>query len=315
LITGGAGYIGSHIVEALVRRNVEVLVLDNLSTGLAQRLPEGVKIFVEDIRNTSLVTDILKANKVNTIIHLAASKSARESIQRPLKYYDNNLSGTISLLNALRESPVETLVLASSCSVLGDGNNQEGFSQNPNNPYGKSKQFTEIICEDVAKEFGIKLGILRYFNVVGCSNFTWACDVAKDSVIPNFIRKIKTQEMLRIFESSGQDYKNMQVRDYVDVRDVAEAHLKVLDFLKTSEENLVCNVSSGKPLNLVQLISLLKIIVSQNIEAEYVGRVEGDSNQIWCGVDQVLTELGWSPKFSIKESIEAQYQSMNHYWQ
>jgi len=315
LLIGGAGYIGAHTYEALIEEGEDVIILDNLSTGFLQRISPRGRFYRADIMNEGLLKTILSENKIETVIHLAASKSVRESLSNPLKYYANNISGTISLLKSLKGTTVKNLILASSCSVLGDGNSTIGFSEKPKSPYGISKMACENLCKDIAVELKLNIAILRYFNVIGCSEFTLACDLAEDAVLPNFIRKLKNGSVLEIHEQELSELENLQTRDYVDVRDVARANLAILDLLRTTNENLCCNVSSGKPVNLFEILKSLGDCVNERIEFECIGRNENESYQIWCSIDSVLEELGWRPKYNLMDSIHSQYEVMTRDWE
>ena len=193
LVIGGAGYIGSHVSRELNKNGIKVIILDNLSLGIKRRVPEDIELIVQDCTEIRALNKILIDNKIIGVIHMAALKQARESIEKPLEYYDTNLSIMLALLKAMQNSPVKYMVFSSSCSIYGASSEVTELSEKiPISPYGMSKLFCERILEDCAKKLNISFISLRYFNVIGNDNFPFAFDTSKECLIPSIYSKISS---------------------------------------------------------------------------------------------------------------------------
>ena len=312
LLIGGAGYIGSHIAESLIVSGLRPVVLDNLSTGIRSRIGSE-SIFVEgDARNSHLVSQICLEYDINAIVHLAALKSARESVDRPYTYWRTNLDLLFGVLEGMRHSNVKKFILSSSCSIFGEYIQKEDvFSNSPQSPYARTKYSIELALEDISKELNFSFGILRYFNAVGCSNFHMACDIAQDSVLPSFFKSILEFNKVAIYGENLPTKDGTPVRDYIDVRDVAYAHVKALNSLDTfSTENLVWNVSTGIPRSVLEVADFVSKVHPRKFKIEFLDSRHGDPIEIWAKPSPSLISTGWLPRYVIEESIQSQYEVM-----
>jgi UDP-glucose 4-epimerase len=322
LVTGGAGYIGSHTVVALVEngytpiilddfRNANRIVLDGL-TKILGFLPEIIEV---DVCDDNALRAIFQKYSFDGIIHFAAYKAVGESVQNPLKYYQNNLSGLINILNKMLEFGVKNLVFSSSCTVYGEPKEIKEVSEDspknlPSSPYGYTKWIGEQIMEDTFLAHPeLCLINLRYFNPVGAhkSSFIGEFPLGKPSNLLPFVTQtaIGKQDFLTVF---GNDYPTRDgtcIRDYIHVMDLAEAHVKALVFLEDHKKGCLeaVNIGTGKGTSVLEIISCFEEVSKCKLNWSFGPKREGDVVEIFANCDKASNLLGWQSKLSINDAV------------
>jgi len=265
LITGGAGYIGSHVVELLIQKKNDIIILDNLTTGY-KRLINKEAIFIRgDFNNKKLLNNIIKKYNIQTIIHLAAYLNVSEAEKNKLKYYNNNVKGTETLLSACKNSNVKNFIFSSSCSIYGNvkGSVNERVKPNPQGYYAYTKFKGEELIKKHSKKYKFKYGILRYFNVAGASNSGLIGEIEESHghLIKNIaIQSLKKKPIINIF---GNDYPTKDgtcIRDYIHVSDLADIHIKGLDYLENNKKSFVLNCGYGRGYSVQEIVTIFKKI-------------------------------------------------------
>jgi UDP-glucose 4-epimerase len=303
LVTGGAGYIGSHAVKMLVERGYDVVVIDNLSQGHRAAIHADASFYNVDIANTDVVVDILRHHDVSDVMHFAAFSYVGESVHDPLKYYSNNTGGTTKLLQALDGAAVKRFVFSSTCATYGEPDTlpiSEETPQRPINPYGWSKLFVEQILRDKAaadEEFAFTA--LRYFNVAGS-----ALDgsIGEDHnpethIIPLVLETaLGEREQITVF---GTDYDTPDgtcIRDYIHVQDLCEAHILAMESQRRGPRYY--NLGIGHGYSVKDVIESAKRVTGREIPIEYGQRRAGDPPTLFANADKIRNELGWEPKLT-----------------
>ena len=306
LITGGAGYIGSHITEQLIDRKYDVIILDNLKTG-HKRLINKEAIFVRgDINNKKLVNNIIKQYNIQTIIHLAAYLNVSEAEKNKLKYYNNNVKGTQALLSACKNSNVKNFIFSSSCSIYGNvkGSVNERVKPNPQGYYAYTKFKGEELIKKHSKKYKFKYAILRYFNVAGASNSGLIGQIESNGqLIKNIaIQSLKKKPIINIF---GNDYLTKDgtcVRDYIHVSDLADIHIKGLDYLENNKKSFILNCRYGKGYSVQEIVTIFKKI-KKNLNIQYQKKRPGDIAQVYSNTKKLNQLLQWKPKYNNMNKI------------
>jgi len=308
LVTGGAGYIGSHTLLQLVSRGEKVVVLDDLSTGFRQAVRD-VPLVVGNVGDRPLVDRLLAEHNVDTIIHFAAHTIVPESVSNPLKYYGNNTCATRSLLEAASQAGVKHFVFSSTAAVYGipsSGMASEEMQTQPINAYGTSKLMSEWMLRDVCAATPMRSVALRYFNVAGCDTqgrigqstraatllVKVACEVA-----------VGKRPHLSVF---GTDYPTPDgtgVRDYIHVEDLAAAHVNALTYLRNGGQSLVANCGYGHGYSVREVISSVEKIAGIKLDVREEPRRAGDPPSLVARVDKVRQQLGWSPRLDDIDTI------------
>lgn len=308
LVCGGAGYIGSHMVAELLENGEDVVVLDNFQKGHIDALLGG-KLYVGDIRDRKILDKVFKENKIEAVIDFAADSLVGESVENPLKYFENNVGGTVSLLQAMRDYGTKYIVFSSTAATYGEPENTpilEGDKTFPTNPYGESKLTVEKILKWSDKAYGIKYTALRYFNAAGAHiNGKIGEDHNPEThLIPLiFQAALKKREKIYIF---GDDYKTPDgtcIRDYVHVSDLASAHLLALKRLRSGNESAIYNLGNGKGFSVKEVVEVTRKVTGLNIEAEIAERRAGDPAILIASSEKAIEELNWHPKFNSLETI------------
>jgi len=302
LITGGAGYIGSHIVELLVKAKANIIIYDNLVTGFKKLVNKKAKFIKGDTKNLKKLTEVIQKNKIVSIIHLAAYLNISESETNKKKYYKNNILGTLNLVKACKNSHVKTIIFSSSCSVYGSvkGSVNEKHSLSPQSYYAYTKLKGENILKKYAKSFKFNYGILRYFNVAGASNSGKIGQIEKShgQLIKNLaIQSLKLIPKVNIY---GKNYKTKDgtcVRDYIHVSDLADIHLKILKKITKNKNSLIINCGYGKGYSVKEIVDIFKLL-KKNVIVEYQKRRPGDISQIYADTKKIRKILNWQPKFN-----------------
>jgi UDP-glucose 4-epimerase len=302
LVTGGAGYIGSHAVDALIKKGDQVFIFDNFSTGHRDLVNPKAKLIEGDVRDVELVHSILNQNKIEGVIHFAAFTNVAESIQKPDLYYGNNFQGTVQILKAVEKTAVRYFVFSSTAAVYQDPGQElvtEDSTTNPVTPYGRSKLMSEQVIRDCAASLNYRYMILRYFNVAGASEEgKWGQRGDEGSVLIKRAAlaaagKIKS---LSIF---GTDYPTVDgtgVRDFIHVDDLADVHLLALHHLEKGGESDLLNCGYGHGFSVLQVIETMKKVSGQEFEVRLENRRPGDLPQVVASNDKVKSLLKWTPK-------------------
>ena len=306
LLTGGAGYIGSHILGQLLEKKFRVLVVDNLSTGSRKLVNKKAKFFKIDICDKKKLEKVFK-HKISCIIHLAAALSVPEGQKNPRKYYFNNVFGTQNILDLSVKYKVKKFILSSTCAVYGSakGKVSENSPLMPESNYGKTKLIAEELTKSYAKKFSFKYAILRYFNVVGADPLLKTGPINKGSLFKN-ITSCLSQKTSKI-DLFGTNYKTTDgtaVRDYIDVNDLSNLHLESLNKLKKSD-SFILNCGYGKPLSVKKIITSFQKIANKKIKIQKKNRRPGDVEKVYSDVKYLKKIFPkWKSKYSLSDSIK-----------
>ncbi|MCX8076980.1 MAG: UDP-glucose 4-epimerase GalE [Aquificaceae bacterium] len=302
LVTGGAGYIGSHMVKLLGEAGHEVLTVDNLSEGNPWAVLYG-ELKVVDLLNYKALEEVLLGFMPDAVIHFAAKVKVPESVKKPLLYYENNLLGTVNLLHAMQRAGTRYLVFSSTAAVYGIPENipvKEDDPTQPINPYGWSKLFAERVIKDFSYASGLKYALLRYFNVAGADP---ECKIGQVSKEPThlILRAVKVATgQIPYIEVFGSDYPTLDgtgVRDYVHVVDLCQAHLKALECLMEGGESDVFNIGYGRGYSVLEVIQKVKEISRRDFDVRYAPRREGDPPALVADSTKAMKVLKWQPKY------------------
>jgi UDP-glucose 4-epimerase len=303
LITGGAGYIGSHVAEILLKKNKEVFLIDNLSTGHRKLINKKAKFFKLDISNKKQIKEILYKYKIDSIIHLAANLIIGEGQKKPKKYYKNNVLGTKKLLDACKNCSVKNFIFSSTAAIYKEG--QYKVSENsiikPKSIYGKTKIKAEKLIQSFAKKNKINYGILRYFNIAGASSSKKIGLINKksDHLFKNFsIEIMKRRPKLKIY---GTDYKTNDgscIRDFIHVCDIAEIHHLILEKIDKLNISKILNCGYNKGTSVLDVAKEFKRQTTKSVDIIHSKRRKNDLVKIIASNDRLIRFLKWKPKFN-----------------
>lgn len=310
LVTGGAGYIGSHVTRLLQQRGETVVVVDNLSSGITARIQDA-KLLDLDLASSNAI-ELLKAtfaqHDVTAVIHLAARKQVGESVAKPEWYYQQNVGGMANLLTAMRESQVMKLVFSSSAATYGMPDVEsvrEDIICQPINPYGETKLIGEWMATNAAKSWGLRASNLRYFNVAG-TGWPELADTAVMNLVPIVFAAIKAGKAPTVFGSDYPTADGSCVRDYVHVLDLAEAHLSALDYLDRDDRpHSTFNVGTGTGSSVFEVLAEIKRVSGIDFAIDVAERRAGDPPALCANVDRIRETLGWSAKRGLTEIVES----------
>ena len=312
LVTGGAGYIGSHIIEILIKKNKNVFIIDNLTTGYKKLINKKAKFFKLDILNTKKLKKIIEKYNIDSIIHLAANLIIGEGERKPKKYYKNNVKGTQSVLNSIKKTKVKNLLFSSTAAVYKDGMYRvtENSIVKPKSVYGKSKLRAENLIKSKCKKIGINYGILRYFNIVGASpSGKYGLINISDHLFKNFSTQVmKKQPILRIY---GTDYNTPDgtcIRDFIHVSDIAEIHEKVLNKVNNLNKSVILNCGYNQGISVLQVAKEFRNQSKKKVKIIKVRKRPGDLGKIIASNTKLNNFIKWKPKFKslsymVKSSI------------
>lgn len=307
LITGGAGYIGAHVVRDLQQQGITPVVLDDFSAGLRSKVPVGVSLVETDIANTQAVTQALIDFDVSGVVHLAAKKAAGESVDIPLYYYQENVVGLLSLLQAMQQARVQKFVYSSSAAVYGtprDNPVKESEPLSPESPYGETKVIGEWLARDQQVSQGLTWVALRYFNVAGAQNDTLG-DNSVNNLIPMVFRALDRGERPRIF---GDDYPTPDgtcIRDYIHVQDLAAAHGAAVALCEAGEANLAINVGRGEGVSVQEVMNTISSVIGRDINPEIVARRAGDPPATFADVTLSAEKLQWRATHDLESMVKS----------
>jgi len=302
LVTGGAGYIGSHTVLELIAAGEKVVVLDNLSTGFRSAVPDEVPLIVGDFGDEDLVTELLARHDVEAIIHFAAKIVVPDSLADPLGYYLNNTAMARTLLACAVDCGVKHFIFSSTAAVYGEPVQvpvSESETLKPMSPYGRSKLMVEWMLEDTAKAHNLSYVVLRYFNVAGADP---QGRIGQSTRNATHLIKVAVQTALGRragMEVFGTDYPTPDgscLRDYIQVTDLARAHVDALNYLRAGGGNLTCNVGYARGYSVLDVIDVVKKVSGVDFPVRRSGRRPGDPAAIVAANDRIRAELGWTPQ-------------------
>ncbi|WP_223068566.1 UDP-glucose 4-epimerase GalE [Paenibacillus caui] len=300
LVTGGAGYIGSHTVAELLERGEDVVVLDNLQTGHREALLGG-KLYEGDLRDKELLSKLFSENSIDAVIHFAANSLVGESMQNPVKYYDNNVYGTLCLLEAMQKAGVAKIVFSSTAATYGEPEKvpiEETDRTAPTNVYGETKLTMETMMGWFDRVLGIKYVALRYFNAAGAHA---GGQIGEDHqpethLIPLILQAALGQRpSIAVF---GDDYPTEDgtcIRDYIHVSDLADAHLRAVDYLRKGGASDVFNLGNGQGFSVKEVIAKVKEVTGIDFPVEHKPRRAGDPAVLIASSEKARRVLGWSP--------------------
>ena len=333
LITGGAGYIGSHTVLNLIEKtDYKIIIFDNLENGHIetvnalleinserQRRADARIIFEKgDLRNIEDIENVFNKYSIDGVIHFAAFALVEESVQNPSKYYRNNIYGTLNLLDTMIKHNVKRIVFSSTCATYGEPTYtpiDEKHPQNPINPYGYSKLAVERIMDDYDKAYGLKSIRLRYFNVAGADEKgrigEW--HEPETHLIPNILKADETKS----FKMFGTDYDTKDgtcVRDYINVEDLAQAHIKALEYLKNGGETNFFNLGTNDGNSVKEVFDACEAVTGRQIPVEICPRRDGDPAKLVADNRKALEVLNWKPEKDLRYSIKTanEWEKANH---
>ena len=319
LVTGGAGYIGSHMVYALADRGEDVVVLDNLSTGFDWAVSPKAKLVVGDIGDMDLVSGLIREHGIDAIINFAGSIIVPESVENPLKYYHNNTANTRNLIECAVKGGVPHFIFSSTAAVYGIPEKNPAFEDarlDPINPYGRSKLMTEWMLEDVSKAHPLNYVALRYFNVAGADP---QGRTGQSTPEATHLIKVACQTALGQREKMyvfGTDYDTPDgtcIRDYIHVTDLIAAHVDALDYLRHGGESAIFNCGYGRGFSVLEVIDAVKKVAGHDFPVEMTGRRAGDPPALVAGADRVREVLGWKPEHDdLNEIVASAYAWERH---
>ena len=318
LVTGGAGYIGSHCTLALLEKNNDVVVFDNLSTGHIETINTlqnyGNLTFVKgDLLNKNELDLLFEKYDIDSVIHFAAFSQVAESVKNPQKYYTNNVVGTINLLNTMIENNTQKIVFSSTAATYGEPKYtpiDENHPQNPINPYGQTKLIIEKIMDDYDRAYALKSVRLRYFNVVGADTKTRIGEWHENEthLIPNILKS--TFIGGKVFEMYGNDYNTKDgtcVRDYINIEDLVNAHILALDYLNNGGQTNFFNLGTNNGNSVKEVFNLCKEITKKDIKTKQMPKRTGDPAILVANNKKAKEVFNWQPEKSLKESISGAY--------
>jgi UDP-glucose 4-epimerase len=312
LVTGAAGYIGSHAAKVLLSSGHRVVALDNLSRGHRVALPSDLPFVEADVRDTARVLSVLQSEHIECVMHFAAFAHVGESVENPLLYYENNTGGTLSLLKAVSESECRRFVFSSTCATYGEPDSvpiREETPQNPINPYGASKLFSERMLRELARKLpNLSCAMLRYFNVAGAAadGTLGEHHEPETHLIPLILQTVLgLREKLVVF---GDDYATPDgtcVRDYIHVEDLVEAHVAVMEALRPGDQRIY-NLGIGRGYSVKEVLDAARRVLGRPFTIEMGPRRPGDPAALYADASKIHRELGWKAKRTdIGETIES----------
>lgn len=323
LVTGGAGYIGSHCALALLKQGHKILIFDNLSTGHIKTIDKlkqyGNLTFIKgDLLNKNELKNLFDNFNIDAVIHFAAFSQVGESVKNPQKYYENNVCGTINLLSAMIEHNVKKIVFSSTAATYGEPIYipiDEKHPQKPINPYGHTKLMIENIMDDYDKAYNLKSVRLRYFNVAGADSqaIVGEWHEPETHLIPNILKS--TVDSDKEFEMYGDDYDTKDgtcVRDYINIEDLVDAHLLALKYLNNGGATNYFNLGTKDGNTVKEVFNLCEKVTNKNIKVKQMPRREGDPASLIANNTKAKEILGWTPKRNLEYSIKTAYEWEKH---
>jgi UDP-glucose 4-epimerase len=310
LVVGGAGYIGAHVAYLLQENGYGVRIYDDFSNGLKSRIDGKFSdVVIGDVLDRQAL--ISACEGIDAVIHLAAKKAVGESVDNPLKYYENNVGGTLNLLAAMSLKGVKRIVFSSTAAVYAPSEKlaiTEDDLTEPLSPYGQTKLLSEKLISAVAKAENLSAISLRYFNVVGALRDEFA-DNSKDNLVPKVFAALKAGKNPEIYGSDYPTKDGSCIRDYIHVSDLAKAHLVALEKVFAANVDEVYNVGSGTGYSVTEMINQIAESIGKSITPTLSPRRPGDTAQLIASIAKIERDLGWKPERSLKEMIDSAWQA------
>lgn len=309
LVCGGAGYIGSHTVKELLNKGYDVLAVDSLETGHKSAVDKRAKLFIGNLMDELFMDSVFKQNEIEAVIDFAAYSLVGESVTNPLKYFENNVCGTLALLKKMKEYNVKYIVFSSTAATYGEPKNipiLECDKTVPTNPYGESKLIVEKMLRWFDEAYGIKYCALRYFNAAGAhiSGEIGEDHSPETHLIPIILQvALGKRKKISIF---GDDYDTQDgtcIRDYIHVTDLADAHILALEKIKKENKSAVYNLGNGKGFSVKEVIEMTRKVTGKEIPEEIAPRRPGDPSILIASSEKVTEQLQWRPKYDSLEKI------------
>jgi len=302
LVTGGLGYVGSHAVKPLVERGEKVISLDNLVYGHRQAAC-GSEIVIGDIGDRDLLRRVFSEHKIDSVMHFAAFAAVGESVEDPRKYYDNNISKSLAMLDVMLECGVKMMIFSSSAATFGEPEIvpiPEDHPKNPTNPYGRSKLMLEEILREYERAYGLRSISLRYFNASGAdpSGAIGEDHTPEHHLIPLVLQvALGQREKVSVFGADWPTPDGTCIRDYIHVTDLAQAHLLALDALRQGKQTTAYNLGNGNGYSVMEVIRVAEGVAGKPIEFEAAPRRPGDPAVLVASSAKIKKELGWAPRY------------------
>jgi UDP-glucose 4-epimerase len=311
LITGGAGYIGAHVVESTLASGRDVVVIDDLSSGISSRLGSGIELIESSLQNSDTVNQVFKTHSISGVLHLAAKKRVGESVERPDYYWQENVGGIQNLLAAMQSFGVKNFVYSSSAAVYGQPDVAPGtliseeISCTPINPYGVTKLEGEVLSRAMAESDGLKVAALRYFNVAGAGRPALG-DQYIFNLVPIVFDALERGEQPIVF---GNDYSTPDgscIRDYVHVQDLADGHIAAMDFVESCDAGFTAiNIGTGSGASVYEVLDLVEKVTGHSIDPIIGKRREGDPAALVADVRLANELLGWQSSRDLFEIVSS----------
>ncbi len=311
LVTGGAGYIGSHVVKELIDMGEEVIVIDNLETGYKEAVHDKALFYQGDLTDTDFLNEIMSNHEIDTVMHFAAYSLVGVSMTTPLDYFRNNVYGGTSLLTAMEKNGIRRIIFSSTAATYGNAGDAfitEDFPTNPTNPYGESKLAMEKLLKWCDSAYGIKYVALRYFNVAGAdrSGDIGEAHNPETHLIPIVLQAAQgVRDVIKVF---GTDYPTEDgtcIRDYIHVTDLAMAHILAMKYLQEGGESQIINLANAKGFSVLEIIEAAKKVTGKEIPVSYAPRRAGDPAVLVACADKAHSVLSWTPQITNIEDILA----------
>ncbi len=308
LVTGGAGYIGSHMVKVLLEKGYEVVAVDSLERGFRNAVDDRAKFIEGNLLDKSFVEHIFSSDHFDGVIHFAAYIAVGESMEYPGMYFENNVAGALHIIQAMQKNSMNNFIFSSTAAVYGTPvviPIAEDHPKKPESPYGESKLMVEKILQWFHDRNNMHFTVLRYFNASGASldASTGERHAPETHIIPNVIKAASEQSTFRLF---GTDYDTPDgtcIRDYIHVLDLCDAHILALEKLVKDGGSYTYNVGTGKGFSNKEVVEMVKKVSGVDLQVEYAQRRPGDPNQLIADATKIKTELGFEPKYSDLETI------------
>ena len=316
LVTGGAGYIGSHAVRLLLDKGEKVAVLDNLFRGYGEVIEvlqekygkENLRFFKADLRNANDVDEVMKKVKPEVVMHFGALCLVNESMEMPGLYFENNVGGSLNLLEAMVKNKIKNLVFSSTCAVYGENRYlpvDEKHPLSPTNPYGRSKLMVEQMIEWYAKVYDLNYVIFRYFNVAGASSDGLIGDSKRPSqlLVQNAVRGALGIEKFKLTCPKVETKDGTPIRDYVNVEDLAEAHFLASKYLAGGGKSEVFNLGTGQGNSVLEVVEKVKEVTGISFEVGKGEERKGEYGAVYADINKVKKVLKWQPEKTLKDSV------------
>jgi UDP-glucose 4-epimerase len=308
LVIGGAGFIGSHMVKCLLQHGEKVIVIDNLENGHRDAVI-GAKLIEADLRRRDQLEPVFQKHDIECIMHFAAYASVGDSVRNPSKYYENNVTGCYTLLEAVRAHKIEKIIFSSSAAVYGEPINvpiPEDHPKNPTNPYGETKWVMERMLQWYGRAYGMRSISMRYFNAAGADHEGRIGEdhAPEEHLIPvAFLAALGKKDCLRIFGTDWKTPDGTCIRDFVHVNDLAEAHFLALQSLRKGNATTAYNLGNGQGFSVKQVIDTVEKVIGRKVPVEPAPRRAGDPERLIASSSRAKAELGWNPRYPDLETI------------